>query len=79
MKALIERAKKPTPKFWKKVQKVGIVAGIIGGALITFPVTATIGTIVVTVGGTIAALSQLTVEDEPIYIQEFKKRKKNDN
>ena len=75
MKILIERANKPTPKFWKKVQKVGIIAGIIGGALVTFPVTAAIGTIVVTVGGTIAALSQLTVQDEPIYIQESKKTK----
>jgi hypothetical protein len=76
MKALIERANKPTPKFWKKVQKVGIIAGIIGGALVAFPVTAAIGTIVVTVGGTITALSQLTVQDEPIYIQESKKTTK---
>jgi hypothetical protein len=76
MKTLIERVNKPTPKFWKKVQKIGIVAGIIGGALVAFPVTATIGTIVVTVGGTITALSQLTVEDEPIYIQESKKTTK---
>jgi putative N-acetylmannosamine-6-phosphate epimerase len=76
MKKIIERAKKPTPKFWKKVQKVGIVAGIVGGALLTFPVTAAIGTIVVTVGGTITALSQLTVQDEPIYIQESKKTTK---
>lgn len=62
MDSLIERAKKPTPKFWKKVQKVGIAIGIIGGALVTFPVTATIGAIVVTMGTTIAGLSQLTVE-----------------
>lgn len=62
MDSLIERAKKPTPKFWKKVQKVGIAIGIIGGALVTFPVTATIGAIVVTVGTTIAGLSQLTIE-----------------
>lgn len=62
MDSLIERAKKPTPKFWKKVQKVGIAIGIIGGALVTFPVTATIGAIVVTMGTTIAGLSQLTIE-----------------
>lgn len=62
MDGLIERAKKPTPKFWKKVQKVGIAIGIIGGALVAFPVTATVGAIVVTMGTTIASLSQLTVE-----------------
>lgn len=62
MEGLIERAKRPTPKFWKKIQKVGIAIGIIGGALVAFPATVAIGTIAVTMGTTIASLSQLTVE-----------------
>jgi hypothetical protein len=62
MENLIERAKKPTPKFWKKVQRIGVGIGIVGGALVAFPVTAAIGAIVVTMGTTIAGLSQLTVE-----------------
>lgn len=62
MGTLIDRAKKPTPKFWKKMQKIGIGIGIVGGALVAFPVTATVGAIVVTVGTTIAGLSQLTIE-----------------
>jgi hypothetical protein len=62
MGTLIDRAKKPTPKFWKKMQKIGIGIGIVGGALVAFPVTAAVGAIVVTVGTTIAGLSQLTIE-----------------
>lgn len=63
VKEVAERIKKPTPKFWKKMQKIGVGIGIIGGALIAFPITASVGAIVVTVGTTIAGLSQLTVED----------------
>lgn len=57
-----------TPKFWKKVQRVGIVIGAIGGAIMTAPVTlpaaviTTAGYLIAT-GGVIATMSQLTVED----------------
>jgi ABC-type xylose transport system permease subunit len=57
-----------TPKFWKNVQKVGIVLGAIGGAIMTAPVTlpaavvTTAGYLIAT-GGVIATMSQMTVED----------------
>jgi len=67
MKKLKERWESKTPSFWKKVQKVGLVAGAIGGVLIAAPIAlpvtlVTLGGYLVTAGGVAAALSQLTVE-----------------
>jgi hypothetical protein len=65
MENLKDRWKANVPEFWKKVQKVGIIAGVIGGALLTVPVSlpATIvagATYLVVIGTTTATLSQLT-------------------
>jgi mitochondrial fission protein ELM1 len=56
-----------TPTFWKKVQRIGIVAGAIGGVLAASPVA--LPAIIVSAGGYLllagsvtATLSQLTVE-----------------
>lgn len=58
---LKERFHAPTPKFWKKVQRIGVALGVIGGALVApFP---PIGSVLITAGTVIAGLSQLTVED----------------
>lgn len=67
MEGLKERWKARTPEFWKKVQKVGIVAGVIGGALLSSPISlptaiATGATYLVVIGTTAATLSQLTKE-----------------
>jgi hypothetical protein len=67
MNTLKERWNSNTPTFWKKVQRVGIVAGAIGGALLAAPVTLpalviTGATYLVVVGTTAATLSQLTKE-----------------
>jgi ABC-type xylose transport system permease subunit len=69
MKTLKHRWSAKTPTFWKKVQKVGLVAGAIGGVLIAAPIAlpvtlVTLGGYLVTAGGVAAALSQLTVEDK---------------
>ena len=63
--SLIKRLKEPTPSFWKKVQKVGIALGVIGGGIAT--TTITLPAIIVTIGGYLAtvgivttALSQMT-------------------
>jgi hypothetical protein len=61
MKELIKRWNSPTPKFWKKVQKNGLAIGVIGGVIVKFnPI---VGGILVTLGSTISALAQLTIED----------------
>lgn len=67
MESLKERWKAKTPEFWKKVQKVGFIAGAIGGALLTAPISlpatlVTGATYLVVIGTTTATLSQLTKE-----------------
>lgn len=67
MENLKDRLKAKVPEFWKKVQKVGIIAGVIGGALLAAPVSlpATLitgATYLVVIGTTTATLSQLTKE-----------------
>lgn len=69
MKTLKDRWSAKTPTFWKKVQRIGIVAGALGAALIAAPVALpavliTASGYLVAAGGITAALSQLTVEDK---------------
>lgn len=68
MKELKERWTSKTPKFWRKIQKIGIVAGAVGGVLIAAPISlpsvlVTLGGYLVTAGGVTAALAQLTKDD----------------
>jgi len=67
MKNLQQRWNTKTPTFWKKVQKIGIIAGTIGGIIIASPVA--LPAILVSASGYLllagtvtATLSQLTVE-----------------
>jgi hypothetical protein len=67
LKELKDRWKSETPAFWKKVQKIAIAAGVIGGTIIAVPVAlpaavVTVGGYLVAVGSVGAALSQLTKE-----------------
>ncbi len=69
--SLKQRWKAPTPKFWKKVQRVGILLTAVGTALATAPVALpaaiiTAGAYAAFGGGLIAAMSQLTVEDSQV-------------
>jgi hypothetical protein len=62
---LLERIKEPTPSFWKKIQKIGITLGVIGGAIVSAPVSlpatiVSIGSYFIVAGSVSAALSQLT-------------------
>ena len=64
---LKERWLSKTPKFWKKVQRVGIIAGAVGAAIIAAPVALPAALITASgylnaVGGVVATLSQLTKE-----------------
>ena len=67
LKELKNRWKSETPKFWKKVQKIAIAAGVVGGTIIAAPVAlpaavVTVGGYLVAVGSVGAALAQLTKE-----------------
>jgi ABC-type xylose transport system permease subunit len=66
--SISERFKAPTPNFWKKIQKIGLTLGAIGGILVAAPITlpaaiVTAAGYMVVAGGVTATLSQLTVKD----------------
>jgi len=66
---IIERYKKPTPKFFRILRNIGIALATVGGAIIAAPISipATIITIAtyMTVAGTVAtAVSQAVVSDK---------------
>jgi len=63
-----ERWSAPTPKFWKRVQKIAITVGAVAGVIIAAPITlpaavVTVATYAITAGTVAATLSQLTIED----------------
>ncbi len=65
---IIERAKAPTPKFFKVLRNIGLALAAAGGALITAPISLPVGIVALggylTVGGTVlTAVSQVTVEN----------------
>jgi hypothetical protein len=60
MRELKKRWNSDTPMFFKKVINFGIIVGIVGSGLITLPVTASVGAVLVTIGATAATISKLT-------------------
>jgi hypothetical protein len=58
LKDLKKRWNASTPTFFKKLIHVGIVIGLVGGALITLPATASVGAVLVTIGTTAATVSK---------------------
>lgn len=66
---IVERYKKPTPKFFRLLRNIGIALATAGGAIIAAPialpaVVVTVATYM-TVAGTVAtAVSQAVVKDE---------------
>lgn len=67
MENLRERWNAKTPNFWKKVQRIGIIAGAIGAAIIAVPVSLPVAVVtsagyLIAIGGVTATLSQLTKE-----------------
>ena len=68
---LKKRWKAKTPKFWKRVQRIAIVAGAVAGVILAAPVSIPAAVItaagyVVTAGTVAATLSQLTVDDKAV-------------
>ena len=67
---LIERSKKPTPKFFKVLRTIGLSLAGIGGAIMAAPVTLpsiliTIAGYITVAGGVLSGVSQLTIEEQP--------------
>jgi hypothetical protein len=64
-KSLKNRWLAPTPKFWKKVQSVGILIGGLGSVFIAPPFgLSLIGGYMVAVGSVTGVLSQLTIDEQ---------------
>ncbi|MDK2770614.1 MAG: hypothetical protein KYX68_00090 [Flavobacterium sp.] len=69
MKKIIDRAKAPTPKFFKVLRTVGLALAAIGGTILAAPIAlpaivTTIGGYVAVAGGVLTAASQLTTTDD---------------
>ena len=67
MSKLVKRWKAETPDFWKKVQKIGIGIGAVGGVIVGLPVAlpaalVTLSGYLLLAGSVTATLAQLTVE-----------------
>ena len=65
MSKIIDRAKAPTPKFFKVLRNIGLFMAGVGTVLLTAPVSlpatvVTIGGYLVTAGGVATAVSQFT-------------------
>jgi len=65
---ILDRYKKPTPKFFRTLRNLGLSLATIGGTILAAPATIpewllTIATYVVVAGTVITAVSQAAVED----------------
>lgn len=66
---LIDRYKKPTPKFFKTLRNIGIVLGTTGAAILAAPVAIpavliTVATYLTIAGTVVTAVSQAVVSDD---------------
>jgi uncharacterized membrane protein YeiH len=67
---ILERAKAPTPKFFRVLRTIGLSLLAAGGALVAGPiavpaVVATVAGYITVAGGVLAAVSQVTVAGIP--------------
>ena len=68
---IIDRYKKPTPTFFRKLRNIGIALAATGGAIIAAPIALpalviTIATYLTVVGTVATAVSQAVVSDDEI-------------
>ena len=66
--SVYERATAETPLFFKKLRTIGIVVGVVGGALATAPVSLPASIValsgyLITAGTIITTVSQITVDE----------------
>lgn len=66
--SVVDRLNAPTPPFFKKLRTIGIVVGVVGGALATAPVALPIAIVslsgyLLTAGSILTAVSSITVDE----------------
>jgi uncharacterized membrane protein HdeD (DUF308 family) len=81
---LVERAKAPTPRFFRVLRTIGLALLTVGGSLVVAPIT--LPTLVITIagyvavaGGVLSAVSQITVDDDAKREHEIVKRLSKDS
>lgn len=81
---IVERAKAPTPKFFKTLRSIGLALLAISGTIVAAPVA--LPAVVVSVagytalaGGIISAISQITVDDNAENEEAILKQLQKDN
>lgn len=67
---IIQRAKEPTPKFFKELRAIGLILAAVGGAVLAAPMALPAALVsaagyVSLAGGVITAVSQTAVTKEP--------------
>jgi ABC-type xylose transport system permease subunit len=67
--SLAERVMAPTPKFFKTLRTIGLVIGLVGGAILASPVVlpaaiVTVGGYLALAGSIVTGVSQTAVEKE---------------
>ena len=80
---LVERAKLPTPKFFRVLRSIGLAILAISGSVIAAPVALPVAIVTVAgyaavVGGVISAVSQITV-DPSTPLRKANKEEENTN
>jgi uncharacterized membrane protein HdeD (DUF308 family) len=68
---IVQRAKAPTPKFFKVLRNIGLVLATVGGTIMAAPialpiVVSSVGGYLVLAGGVLSAVSQLTSTNDEI-------------
>jgi uncharacterized membrane protein HdeD (DUF308 family) len=81
---IVERAKAPTPKFFKVLRSIGMALLAISGSIIAAPVVLPVAVVSIAgyaalAGGVISVISQITVDDEAKREQVLVNRLKKDN
>jgi len=81
---LIERAKSPTPKFFRVLRSIGLALLAISGSVIAAPVALPVAVVTVAgyvalAGGVISAVSQMTVDPSTSLRSTNKGEEENQN
>ena len=66
---IVERAKAPTPKFFKVLRNIGLVLAAVGGTVLAVPVAlpvviSSIGGYLAVAGSVLSAVSQITTTND---------------
>ena len=67
---ILDRAKAPTPTFFKVLRTIGLVIAAVGGTILTAPISlptavVTVGGYLAVAGGVMSAVSQVAKDDSP--------------